>query len=132
MATSLDPLGIRARLGRDAWALPEPMGSDGWAFRSRRGPRMSVIATCSDAHDDVREWVHASISHEHRMPSYEELQALHRAVWRDGYAYQVFAPAAAHISGEDMGPIGHPYALHLWGLLSGERVLPDFGWLGHI
>jgi hypothetical protein len=132
VTAALDPLGIRARLGRDQWGPPEEWGDAGWRYIARRGPTRSILVTCASWPDDGREWVHASISHPQRMPSYEELQALHHAVWPQGWAYQVFAPPEAHISGVGMGALGHPHALHLWGLLSGEPVLPNFGRYGHI
>jgi hypothetical protein len=126
MAGSLDPLGIRARLGRDQWGPATEHGPDGWHYVAAKGQDPgAVIVTCSDLRDDAREWVHASISRRDRLPTYEELQTLHRAVWPAGYAYQVFAPPSAHVN-------IHPHALHLWGLLSGERDLPDFGWAGTI
>jgi hypothetical protein len=126
VASSLDPLGIRARLGRDAWGPPTEHGPDGWHYRAAKGQEPgSVIVTCSDLHDDTRQWVHASISRRDRMPTYDEVQLLHRAVWPNGYAYQVFAPPAEHIN-------IHAHALHLWGLPDGVRLLPDFGWAGTI
>ena len=116
MATSLRPLHIRRVLGRDDWAPPEPFGPDGWRWVRRDGSG-SVIVTCSDATGD--DWIHASIAWADHMPEYADLTLLHRAVFGDGWAYQVFAPPADHIN-------IHQYALHLWGRLDGQAALPDF------
>lgn len=77
----------------------------------------SVVVT-SAPYDGV-EWIHASIAKAGQMPDYADLKLLHVAVFGDGWAYQVFTPAARHIN-------IHPYALHLWGRSDGQSVLPDF------
>ncbi|TQK29408.1 hypothetical protein [Arthrobacter sp. SLBN-53] len=59
------------------------------------------------------------------MPTYDELGRLHRAAFGDGYAYQVFAPAAQHVN-------IHQNALHLWGRADGPPCLPEFGLFGTI
>lgn len=125
VARFLDPLGIRKRLGRDDWGAPKEFGPDGWSFDNYDG-RSRIIVTCSDLPDDLRLHVHASISHAGWMPDYDDLVKLHEAVWNGkGYAYQVFAPPEAHVN-------IHPTALHLWGLLDGTRLLPNFGYAGSI
>lgn len=85
--------------------------------------RSSVIISVA-RFEDGEEWVHASIAHDDRVPSYEELVALHKAMG-GGWAVQVFAPPADHIS-------IHPNALHLWGRLDRSRIHPDFGKNGTI
>lgn len=124
MPTSLHPLEARSILGRREWSPPQRFGPDGWRFDRPDGDAR-IIATVAEHPDDPREWLHASISHPDRLPTYEELVLLHRAFFRGGWAYQVFAPAASHV---DL----HPFALHLWGLLDGSPVLPNFGALGSI
>lgn len=102
----------------------------GWYIDSRLarqtpdGLRGDTRAIVSSAPYEDAEWLHASISHPDRLPSYDELKALHRAAFV-GPAYQVFAAAADHV---DI----HPFTLHLWGRLDGARSLPDFGRLGTI
>lgn len=124
----INGLDVRRRLGKTVYGVPEQFGPDGWLlFRlDRKG---QVIVTASYAPDDEDkagpEWLHASISRTDRMPNYKELAELHAAVWPDGYAYQVFAPPAAHIN-------IHPRALHLWGRADGSIQLPDFGVFGTI
>lgn len=115
--TNIDALGIRRRLGHTSWKTPRPHGPDGWAFINRNDVT-SIIASCAP-HDDGNEWVHASIAHSNRMPTYDDLKLLHRAVFGDGWAYQVFAPPSDHVN-------IHEFALHLWGRLDGQPVLPDF------
>lgn len=131
--TSINPLAIRKRLGKDRWGVPIPFGEDGWKFDNVPLPPTKmhgrVIVTCSDftsiGEPAGLEYVHASISWRERMPSYYELTALHKAVWPDGYAYQVFAPPADHVNIAQ-------YALHLWGRLDGKPLLPEFGKFGTI
>ena len=99
--------------------------------------RGSLIATQSNhpyAADPDVEWLHASLAWQTQMPSYEDLQLLHRAVFgRRRYAYQVFAPAEKHIDGSTRdGLPAHEFALHLFGRVDGKPVLPEFGMFGHI
>lgn len=123
MSTNLDALAIRSALGRKVWGVPVPFGDDGWLLR-RLDDSQSIIVTVAPW--DGVEWVHASIAGAETLPTYEDLRALHAAIWQgNGYAYQVFAPDVAHIN-------IHEHALHLWGRLDGKGVLPDFGAFGTI
>jgi hypothetical protein len=115
-ATTISALAIRRSLGPKHWGVPERFGPDGWRLLSRVD-RSSIIVTAFDWDD--AEWVHASISHADRLPTYDELVALHRAVWGNGYAYQQFVPPGQHVD-------HHEYALHLWGKADGSPVLPAF------
>ncbi len=117
MSTSFAPLELRRRLGRGDWATPVPFGPDGWKI-VHLGGNSSVIVTCADQ-DDGLDWIHASIAHTDRMPTYADLKLLHAAVFGDGWAYQVFAPPSDHVN-------IHEYALHLWGRADGKPALPDF------
>jgi hypothetical protein len=122
-APTVDPKRLHAELGVSLYCRPEPFGPDGWSLVRRSG-RGSVIVTAAEF-EDGHVWVHASVSDASFMPSYRDLQALHRAAFGDGYAYQVFAPPADHVN-------IHAHALHLWGRADGARVLPDFGVFGSI
>ena len=104
--------------GRFKW---ESFGPDGIAGVERA---TTVIITVAE-HDDGVEWVHASVAKPDRLPSYHDLVALHKALWPDGFAYQVFASEERHVS-------IHNHALHLWGRRDGANVLPDFGAAGSI
>jgi hypothetical protein len=119
---SFDILKVRARLGRKVWGVPATFGPDGWILDNMTGPGRIIITNAPA--DDV-EWLHASISWADHLPTYEELVSLHRAVWPNGWAYQVFAPPADHVN-------IHPYALHLWGRADGSAQLPAFGAFGTI
>ena len=71
-----------------------------------------------------RDWLHASMSWQQRVPTYQELATLHLSVFGlTRFSYQVFAADDRHVN-------FHPNALHLWGLASGEQALPDFGKYG--
>jgi len=131
VTTNLHPLHIRRVLndtyGR-RWDAPREHGPDGWSYvlppiterftdgTAERHSGRSVIVSCADHDGD--EWVHASLAGT-ETPTYVELTWLHRAVFRDGYAYQVFAPRDKHVN-------IHEHALHLWGRLDGTPALPEF------
>lgn len=74
-----------------------------------------------DLSNKTVKWVHASWAGPGRVPNYEEMLLLHRAVWgEDGYSYQMQVPTSSHVN-------IHPNALHLWGRMDGLALLPDFG-----
>lgn len=123
--STLNSLEIRRRLGRHDWHVPDAFGPDGWRFDNKTFPRKRIIISVSDLPDDDRTFVHASISRADQIPDYDDLVLLHQAVWPGGHAYQCFVPPAEHVN-------IHATALHLWGLQSGERMLPDFGFAGTI
>lgn len=123
MTTTIDGLRLRRALGRNAWLPPEPFGPDGWLLDSRFDAARVIVTSWRD---DGIDWTHASMSHADRVPTYDELCLLHRAVWGDdGWAYQVHAPREAHVN-------LHAYVLHLWGRADGRAVLPNFGKYGTI
>lgn len=115
---AINALAIRGRLRRDDYCAPYPLGGDSWVFDNFDGLRRIIVS-----HDPIAEpgvdWVHASISHREHMPTYADLKRMHDAVFRDGWAYQVFAPPSDHIN-------LHEFCLHLFGRLDGKPVLPDF------
>lgn len=126
MSTSFEPLLIRKRL-RAAYAgvsVPAEFGPDGWTLTSEQPRRRFIITAAPLPEFDwwappQPDWWHASISAPDEMPTYRDLCYLHAAVFGDGYAYQVFAPAAVHVN-------IHPHALHLWGRADGRAALPEF------
>jgi len=122
MPTTVNGLRLRKTLGRATWLVPSRFGPDGWIMDSRDS--QSRVIVTADGFDET-EWVHASISHRDRMPTYDDMALLHEATFGDGWAYQVFAPPAHHIN-------IHEHALHLWGRADGEPVLPNFGEMGTI
>lgn len=66
-------------------------------------------------------WIHASISHPDRLPTYHELCSLKEVVFgKQGICAQVFEAAENHVN-------IHPNCLHLWGPRSpGDWPLPRF------
>ena len=96
-----------------------PHGPSGLSFHiQHQGEHGSVIVSQAEHFGD--EWLHASIAYERQIPNYDDLTALHRAVFgRKRWAYQVFAPESEHVN-------IHSYALHLWGRADGKPALPNF------
>ncbi len=122
----VDGLKMRRALGRKRWGIPVEHGCCGWQVDHAFGPEFARILVTADHQSDRVNWIHASISHRDRMPDYDDLALLHRAVFGpDRWAYQVFAPESDHIS-------IHAYVLHLWGRVDGAPQLPDFGRFGTI
>jgi hypothetical protein len=103
-------------MGRDHYSIPTEFGPDGWQMRCGCASIHTVIVTCAQ-YDDGNEWVHASVATTNGLPTYGDLVDLHRAVWGEGFAYQQFVPARLHVN-------IHRFALHLYGRLDGQPVLP--------
>jgi hypothetical protein len=114
----LNALAIRRGLGPANYGPPEALGADTWRY-TRKDRTGRVMVSLCPYEDDAAVWIHASISWLDRTPSYEDLKLLHRAVFGDRHAYQVFVPSDEHYN-------HHEYCLHLWGRLDGTRALPDF------
>jgi hypothetical protein len=126
MTTSFHILDIRKRLGKEVWGIPEEFGPDGWSFDNLIEHGHIIITSDPEGYFGAPgEWWHASMSFRGRLPSYEEMDRLHRAVWPEGYAYQVAAPPSKHVN-------IHPNVLHLFGRADGANVLPDFAMFGTI
>jgi len=122
-----DPADLRHRLGGKTWGPPLPHGT-GWKFQ-RYDDTLIVIVTAAcwpDLPDAPA--IHASISRHSpdAIPTYDDLQLLHRAVWPDGNAMQAFVPDGDHVNIRSN-------VLHLWGRADGQRLWPvDFGRYGTI
>lgn len=117
MTTSFAPLAIRQRLGRESWAAPIPYGPDGWHYEHKT-ERGRIFLTCSDLPGFAKDVIHASISFNDRMPSYEDMVHLHECVWPDGYAYELFVPPSFHVNIAE-------HARHLWGYRDGSPMIPE-------
>jgi hypothetical protein len=126
ISDAIDIKAIDRRLNPDRrmWDKPERWGDDAWFIT---GPHQCIIVSLDQASDPGTDWIHASISYQmrSRMPSYNDLKMLHRAVFGDAPAYQCFVPEGEHINQTHN-------VLHLWGKLDGKPALPNFGWLGTI
>jgi hypothetical protein len=94
-------------------------GEDGYMC-VHRFTGLGLIASASH-HSDSRRWLHVSISHPNKIPTYQELADAKRDfIGEDVYAYQVFAPTKDHVN-------IHPFCLHLWCCLDAPNgmVMPD-------
>lgn len=125
--TAVDADKIRQGLGVMSF-MPPRTAMDGqmYVFDTYLGiagapprPSRRVIVTADPDCDLCGDWIHASISRPDRMPDYTDLQLLHKAVFGDGWAYQVFAPPAEHVN-------HYETCLHLFGRVDGAAALPDF------
>lgn len=95
-------------------------GPDGTTTYEHYAMRLRAILSCSIAADG-RAWLHLSVSHRERVPSWGELGIAKRAFLGDRYAYQVMPPEAKYVN-------INPRVLHLWALYDekAEQPLPDF------
>lgn len=127
----LDVLRVRHALGRKVWMPPEAVpsvglnGQHGHMWLLDRYDKGGRILLSIDAWEDGYDWIHASMSRSGTVPIYDEVKHLHRAVFRDGWAYQVFAPPDEHVN-------DHEFCLHLWGRLDGTPALPNFAAMGSV
>jgi hypothetical protein len=78
---------------------------------------LMVIISCA-VEDDGRKWVHLSVSHLRRIPTWRELVEVRDTFLGDVYTYQVIPPTEKYINIDSR-------VLHLWHCLD-EVPLPDF------
>ena len=131
--SDINILAVRAALGIKYWLAPEPKpsydrsGLPGVMWHLNRRDKTARVIISVDFWEDGAEWIHASMScrNPNRVPTYYELKLLHQAVFKDGWAYHVFAPSDKHVN-------LHENVLHLWGRADGKRVLPDFSFNGTV
>jgi hypothetical protein len=130
------PIAVSIARLRKVWHTAGYKTSD-WAPFGRLGVRLGIATSSengtiivseavlpAEVDTQQRDWLHASISWQQRVPTYTELATLHLSVFGlTRFSYQVFAADDRHVN-------LHPNALHLWGLASGEQALPDFGRYG--
>lgn len=84
-----------------------------------RGPKGLTVIVSAAVEEDDKPWLHVSVAHRDRLPSYEELKLVKAFfIGRDKYAIQVFSPESKHVN-------IHPNCLHLWCCLSSNPI-PDF------
>jgi hypothetical protein len=90
---------------------------DGAMYRRHDGLKV-IYSTAIEA--DNRIWLHVSLSRRGRLPTYADMTAVkHLFVGDELTAYQVFPAKCEHVN-------YHPYCLHMFALVNGERGLPDF------
>lgn len=120
----VDILQVRRVMGPKLWRPAKPYGDDGWILDNVAADQRVIVSFHPESGQD---WFHASMSNRHEgLPTYADMALLHRAVWGDtGWSYEIHAPVDSHVN-------IHPRALHLWGLVDGSPVLPNFGAAGSI
>jgi len=90
--------------------------ADGVAFKIKGG--WAAMVTGATEEDGCR-WIHISLSHAHRIPTWPELVNIRDTVLgSDALCVQVLAPDSEHVN-------LHRHCLHLWHCLD-RRVVPDF------
>ena len=86
---------------------------------SYRGPKGLVVLISVTEEMDSKDWLHVSLSHKNRLPTYEEMKQVKALfIGRDRKAIQVFPPEQQHVN-------VHKFCLHLWCCLT-DDPLPDF------
>lgn len=90
-------------------------GFDGATWVTTWG--LSILATVSTERDG-REWVHVSMAHPRRLPTWDEIRDVRDIVIGDRESYQVLPPKDRYVN-------VHPNCLHLFACLDGPQ-LPDF------
>ena len=81
----------------------------------------NLVAIVSGAFEqDGRAWLHLSVSHRNRVPTWQELAWCKQVFLGDREAYQVLPPRARYVN-------IHPTVLHVFALLDeSDAALPDF------
>lgn len=110
----------------DGWSPPlvMPFGwvcvcllTDGARYRHPRKHLAVILTRCREL--DRKRWVHLSVSHARRLPTWSELVKIRNwMLGKDAKAIQVIPPVSEHIN-------IHPRVLHLYHCLD-EDPLPDF------
>ena len=122
-----DPEEIRARLGGRTWGPPVDFAT-GWRFQRRDNTLVVLVSAAVWPDLPDAPIIPASMSRHtpQSIPTYDDLQLLHRAVWPTGNALQAFVPGDDHVNIRSN-------VLHLWGRSDGQRLWPvNFGALGTI
>lgn len=112
-------------------SLPIPLTGKGpppgWVIEQERldgarwiNPKRQMVVIGSIAiEEDGKKWLHMSMSHRKRVPTYDELMYLKRHwIGDDRKAIMVLPEKDKHIN-------IHPFVLHLWCCVDGDAI-PDF------
>lgn len=99
-----------------AWRMVQ-ISDDGAKYINPRRELAAILSCCREL--DGRFWLHVSVSHRRRLPTWLELVEVKELLLGAGEAYQVAPPRDRYVN-------IHPRALHLFGLLDGTAALPDF------
>lgn len=99
-----------------SWYPCEPGGFDA-IYQHRLSPLKVIISWAP--HPDGKRWLHVSVSHPLRLPTYDELcEVKRRFVGADKKAVMVFPAEGKHVN-------LHRFCLHLWHCLD-KDPLPEF------
>ncbi len=90
---------------------------DGRAYRNNLASLACIVSAGQEL--DGRTWIHMSLSHPSRLPTWRELVEAKELFLGDRYAYQVLPPRDKYVN-------IHPHVLHLFAVDGGEEPLPDF------
>lgn len=94
------------------------MEEDGAKYTSRRLGLGAILSCAKEL--DGRAWLHLSVSHRDRIPTWLELRDCKELFLGDREAYSVLPPKRRYVN-------IHPHVLHLFALLDqGATALPDF------
>lgn len=116
-------------MGAFAWMferLPRVVPAS-WRQIERRGDGVMYLQSLthlslivSGEEHDGRRWIHLSMAHPDRMPTWPELvDAKEIFLGREEYAAQVIPPRSQYVN-------QHPFCLHLFAAADGPWPLPDF------
>lgn len=91
----------------------------GGARYTNRNARLIAILSC-EVESDGRAWLHLSVSHAQRIPTWGELRVCKELFLGDREAYSIMPPRARYVN-------LHNNVLHLFALLDeAAAALPDF------
>lgn len=113
---------------RKYWERLDRFGPLGYVYQHTQIP-LRVIITMPEQgfiqDFNGEEWVHVSVSHEHRLPSYEEMKEVKRCFIGDHReAYSIWPKLRVHVNVASK-------ALHLWHRADKDPI-PTFGEQGLI
>lgn len=78
---------------------------------AKKGEILRIIASSDEG------WDHVSVSLEHRIPTWNEMELVKKLFMGDVVAYQLHLPESQHIN-------CHPNVLHIWRPWNKEIPLP--------
>ena len=103
---------------RNGWRV-DIVGEDGTRYVHHARKLLAIVSACVE--EDGKPWVHFSLSHRTRIPSWGELRTAKEEFLGDVAAYQVLPTKDCYVN-------LHPHVLHLWVCLDGP-ILPEFSGL---
>lgn len=90
----------------------------GAKYRARARNLVAIVSCAKER--DGRWWLHLSVSHKSRVPTWDEFRWCKEVFIGDREAYQVLPPKLRYVN-------IHPYVLHMFALHDdGCTALPDF------